>query len=381
MINVFAPINNLGYGILSNNIIKALHELGQELVLFPIGEIQPDPHFQMYWTAARENWKNFNSSNPSLFLFHDEHSYQSCGMPNIVLSMFETTKLKEKSKLMLDNGPATTIITTTKDHRTILEDNGIQKSIEVVNCGVDDSIYNTISLDCRIETNKYTFITVGKREKRKNTDMIIQAFIDSCRGKEAALIAHTFNPFMNQTKDHPFKNLVCWSGVNPLSLGLKYEGFIGKAHKFSDGKCDLYFTTPDISAAEMPSLYQSANVGIQYSSAEGWDLPLIELMACGIPSITTRCLGHREFINEETPAIQADLAVDMGGLEKAEDGMWFKGDLGEWEIADEEALRQKIDTCLKNEVGIIPYDNLADWTAEQYNWHKPAQKLIELCGV
>lgn len=273
MLNIFAPINILGYGIHSTNLIKALVEKGQELTLSQIGEMQLDPFFEMYYKEAIKNNEKFSSKDPSLFIFHDELSHQSCGNPLFVYSIFETTLLKPSSRNMLDNGPADIILTTTEAHKKLLLEQGITKPIEVVNEGIDETLYNTIPVNKYIDTKKLTYITLGKREERKNTDAIIRVFINLMKDKEVALICHTFNPFINRTQEHPFKNLTCWSGVNPLKHGFEYKGFDGKAHKFTLNKCDIYFTVPTIQVSNMPSLLHSANIGIQVSRGEGWDLP------------------------------------------------------------------------------------------------------------
>ena len=74
MINVYAPINHLGYGIFSQNIIKTLMDKNVDINLTVIGQVQNDPYFEPYWkrTSNESNKLNYNSKNPSLFLFHDD---------------------------------------------------------------------------------------------------------------------------------------------------------------------------------------------------------------------------------------------------------------------------------------------------------------------
>lgn len=275
MINVFSPINQLGYGQHSCSMIKALIENGQEINLTTIGEVQLDSFYEMYIKEAVKNQNKFNVKNPSVFIFHDNFSHQACGSPLFTFSIFETSLLKPNSKIMLENGPTNIILTTTKEHAELLKEQGITKPIEVVNEGVDDTIFNTIPVDKYIDTKKMTYLLAGKREERKNTDAVIRTFINLMKEKEVALICHTFNPFINNTKDHPFKNLSCWCGLNPIKYNFEYKGFNGKAHIFTYKNCDIYFTTPTIPLCNMPSLYHSANIGIQVSRGEGWDLPCI----------------------------------------------------------------------------------------------------------
>lgn len=379
MINIFAPVNLLGYGIHAINLMKALSEKDQELCLAKIGQPQVDPFFETYWQTAEKNFvEKFDAKNPSVFIFHDEYSFQSCGKPLLTFSVFETDQLKPMSFQMLEHGPSNIILTTTNMHKQILEINGITKPIEVVNEGIDPAIFNTVEIDKHIDTGKFTYITVGKKEERKKTNMILDTFMSVMADKEVALIAHTFNGFENNVKDHPFTNLICWSDINPKQHGFEYKGFDGKAHKFTKDNCDIYFTVPGIQTVEMPCLYQSANVGIQVSRAEGWDLPLGEMMACGLPCIATDCLGHSEYI-EGTPQVQKDLIVRVQGIEPAVDGKWFKGDQGNWGIVEQaDVTAQLLRTYEEKDKYQDKSEELSTYMADNYSWTKAAEKLLEI---
>jgi len=378
MLNIFAPINLLGYGIHASNLIKALTDLGQELTLTKLGQVQNDPYFEPYWKAADANMIKFSSANPSLFIFHDEYSYQASGKPLMTFSVFETSILKAISKQILMNGPAEQVLVTTDAHRNLLLEQGITKPIHVVNEGVDDCIFNTIPCDKAINTKKFTFITVGKRELRKSTDEIIETFMATMKDQEVALITHTFNPFINKTKEHPFKNLACWTGIDPQSHGFKYVGWEGKWHKFSNGKADIYFTAPVFQTPELPTLYHSANVGIACSKGEGWGLPLTELMACGLPCIATMCLGHGEYL-PGTPEIQQNLIISPTGKEVANDGIWFKGEQGEWSTFNVQDLADKMISVQANASNYeAKSEELSNYITTNYSWKKAAEKIITL---
>jgi len=373
MINIYAPINLLGYGIHANNMIKAFTDTSIDINLTPIGQIQNDPYFEAYWKHADKNRINYNSKSPSLFIFHDEFSHQASGSPLCVFSIFETTKLKQASINILKNGPADIILTTTAKHKQLLEAHIIGKPIHVVNEGVDDTIFNTIPIDKHLDTKKFTYITVGKKEERKNTSLILKTFIDTMRDKEVALIAHTFNLFANKEKVHPFKNLASWTDINPIDYGFEYKGWDGKAHKFIHDKCDIYLTAPGIQTAEMGCLYHSANIGVQISRGEGWDLPLAEMMGCGLPVIATDCLGHSEYLNGAPCQIPV---LASKGKESADDGIWFKGNVGEWDIIDKEAfastLKQTWDDREKYEK---KSEEIANYMIENFSWSKAVEQF------
>jgi len=378
MINIYAPINNLGYGVHANNMIKALTENGQELTLTTIGEVQLDYFFEIYAKTALQNKEKYSAKNPSVHIFHDEFSNAASGKPLLAFSIFETSQLKQASLKMVENGPSDVILTTTQAHADLLKNQKVSKPIEVVNEGIDDTIFNTIPVDKYIDTKKFTYLTVGKKEERKNTDSLIRTFCTTMKEKECALICHTFNPFINNQQDHPFKNLGCWTGVNVLKHGFEYKGFNGKAHTFSYKTCDILFTLPTLPTASMASLYHSANVGIQVSRGEGWDLPLTEMLACGLPVIATDCLGHSEYL-PNTPDIQKNLIIPKKEMTIAFDNVWFKGDQGIWDVLDTEILKGKLEETFTNATLYeSKCDPLADYMSQNYSWNAAAKQLIDV---
>jgi glycosyltransferase involved in cell wall biosynthesis len=380
MINIFAPINTLGYGIFALNIIKALLEQNEDACLIPVDRPQLDPFFEHYVKKVINNRLSFDVKNLGLFLFHDEYSIQASGDNLKVLSMFETTKIKDLSKITLEKGPAKVVLTTTEEHKKILIENGITKPIEILRGGADDTIFNTIPVDKLIDTKKFTFITCGKSEERKNTRMIINAFIDTCSDKECALICHTFNPFLNKTKESPLINLESWCPINPMNFGFEYkqQECFGKYHKFSKDKCDIYFTFPGIPYFMLPSLYHSANVGIQCSRAEGWDLCLNELLACGKPSIATDCIGHSEYIlDPNLPKEQKDLIITIKDTEPANDGIWFNGTMGNWGKIDQKSIEEKINYVLDNQtIYSTTSEDTSTVISTKYTWAQSVEKLL-----
>jgi GT2 family glycosyltransferase len=48
---------------------------------------------------------------------------------------------------------------------------------------------------------------------------------------------------------------------------------------------------------QLGCLYRSADCFVSAGRGEGWDMPLMEAMACGLPSIATDWGGHREFVH------------------------------------------------------------------------------------
>ena len=149
---------------------------------------------------------------------------------------------------------------------------GIPKEkIKVVREGVDSSIYYP-----RKTTNKngrFKFIVVGRWEYRKATKEIIETFLKTFKNTEPIdLVLLTNNIY---AKD-----------------GIKNTQDILKKYKIEDFRIK---SLPFLNREEYIEELITSDVFLSCSRSEGWNLPLIEAMACGIPSIYSNCSGQLEF--------------------------------------------------------------------------------------
>lgn len=364
-VNIFGPVNTLGFGVWVTNTVDSLITTGAKVNLTALGQQEYDDVTEFNCKKAINNLPNFSSKNPSVFMFHDGYANQFSGSPRIIGTMFETTKLQPLSVKMIND--CDIVLAPTEDHKLILENNNIIKPIKVVPLGVNPKIFNSSISEKYINTDKFTFITVGKTEKRKNTSEIIKSFVETLGTKEVALICHTFNPFIGGFTD-----------INLESYGYKACEKTDRYIKVSNGISDVYFTKSGVKSSDLKKLYHSANVGIQCSSAEGWGLPTIELMACGIPTIVTNCIGHKEFL-KDTIELQKGLILDIQEDECAIDGIWFNGKQGNWKKLNSKDLRNKLEDVYEDRNEYYKVSNsLSDYYREKFSWEKSVTKLISI---
>jgi FkbM family methyltransferase len=150
--------------------------------------------------------------------------------------------------------------------------------LKVVSEGVDSLIFNPISN----KNSKFTFLHIGTWEDRKSTYEICKAFIDEYGNNpyvELRLSIH--NKFRDQDDPHTeFKK-----------YGLPIPNNI------------VFLDT--LSETEYISEIQNADVYVSCARGEGWNLPLIQSMASGVPSIWSKVGGQLQF------AIGAELGCDV----------------------------------------------------------------------
>ncbi len=124
--------------------------------------------------------------------------------------------------------------------------------------------------------NKFVYLLVGQNHRlRKKIDRLLMAFsllLDSQQMKDKLhLHLHT----------QPQSN----TGINLLALSSKLG--IENNVSFSYGSC---------SEEAICRLYNVSNVHVTASSSEGFGLPILESMACGIPQVTPDCTSMTELV-------------------------------------------------------------------------------------
>lgn len=123
------------------------------------------------------------------------------------------------------------------------------------------------------DPNRFTFGLFGRWDYRKSTKEIIETFLKTFDKDEPVdLIVSIDNAF---PKD----------GMNSTEERLDRNNLLDNRIKI------LHF--PD--REDYVKLIKSINVFVSCSRSEGWNLPLIEAMSCGTPSIYSNCSAQLEF--------------------------------------------------------------------------------------
>ncbi len=146
--------------------------------------------------------------------------------------------------------------------------------IKVVPEGVDvNTFYPDKDVTHPLTKDKFTFFLAGRWDYRKSIKEVIETFVNTFDKNESVeLIVSVDNPFSND-------------GLNSTEERLKHYGL-------EDDRIKILHFPP---REEYIRLLKSCSVFVSCARAEGWNLPLIEAMACGTPSIYSNCSGQLEF--------------------------------------------------------------------------------------
>ena len=358
MINLMISLSNTGYGIAGKYIAHELIKRGEDITIFPHGgfaeNIPKDRDLIKLCEGNKNNW-DFGASCLNIWhqfdlAKHIGHGAYT-GFPIFELDSFnerEVAHLQVPDKLCV----------TSKWAKNILEKfTNLSRGVDVIPLGVDLEIFNPDGRTTNIKDNKdqYVFLNCGKWEFRKGHDAIINAFNKAFKFSDnVKLIMAPHNPFLNEQELSYWVNL-----YKDSPLGHKIQ------------------ILPELKTHnDVATLMRSVDCGVFPSRAEGWNLELLEMMACGKPVIATNYSAHTEFCTEESTML-----IEVDGLEDAYDGKWFHGH-GKWmefSYKEEEQLIHYMRTCYKTELGFSIKGNTAGIKiSKQFTWENTVNKLLEI---
>lgn len=346
------PINQLGYGIVGNNLLKELNKIA-DITLFPIGQVQPTSQEEAGLVQECANRQSeFDPSAPCIKVWH-EHSLAErigkgkyFGFPIFELNAFDQIRLKNLEccdDIVVCSNWARDIILQQMDIA--------ENKVHVVPLGVDRNIFNE-SVN-KVSENQCIFGNFGKWEVRKGHDVLFRAFkmAFSDDVKDVKLFMMCTNPFPQAAQQvQQFEQMYT-----------------------SDTRVTLL---PRVNTQqELAQIMGQIHCGIFPARAEGWNLELLEMMSMGKPVIATNYSGHTQFCNAENCRL-----IQTEKTEPAFDGVWFNGQFGQWASLGQPQVQQLADHMrdfyenwkrgnIDNPAGIE--------TAKQFSWENTAQKLLE----
>ena len=146
--------------------------------------------------------------------------------------------------------------------------------VKVVPEGVDSKMFFPRTREILSPTGRtFRFVLIGRWEYRKSTREIIQAFVKTFGEHEPVeLIINVDNPFATDGLSSTEQRLE--------KFGIQHSGIKIMHH---------------MTKSEYIDLLNSADVFVSCARSEGWNLPLIEAMASGIPSIYSDWGAQLEF--------------------------------------------------------------------------------------
>lgn len=257
-------------------------------------------------------------------------------------NVWETTKLPPSQ---LDLCESTQFLWTPSTWgRQNLIDNGIDPArVAVVPEGVDADFFKPAPKT----PGRFRFLMVGKWEARKFPEGLLRAFVEEFSTKEPVeLYLHSHNSYV--------KNFSAKERME--RAGIKNEGNI-----ILGAPCSI---------GALRTLYQSADCFVLPTRAEGWGLPILEAMACGVPAIATHYSAPADYVNDTNGyPLRVEKMVeahcDDFGIHT---GLWAEPDIGH--------LRHLMRTAFMNRDELIEKGRMARLTAESLTWDNASRVAL-----
>lgn len=167
--------------------------------------------------------------------------------------------------------------------------------IKVVPHGIDEKIFTSYGKKYVLDTKKkFRFIFTGAPVIRKGIDVLLRAYYEAFDPEEDVCLVIKDNPREKFYSGETFRDRL-------------------RALAADKNQPEIAYIDKYLSEREMASLYRACNVGVFPYRAEGFAMPILEAMACGVPSIVPYfgacldfCLSNTAFL---MPAKRINLPV------------------------------------------------------------------------
>lgn len=161
-------------------------------------------------------------------------------------------------------------------NKETFRDSGVKVPISVMPLGVDPAYFSPHIRGKKID-NCFTFLSVFEWGERKAPDILLRAFSDEFNASEPV-------------------SLLC--KVNNFDPSVNIKNQISRLNLRQNGGRIVVAENQILQRYELGVLYRSADCFVLPTRGEGWGMPILEAMACGLPVIATNWSSQVDFMNE-----------------------------------------------------------------------------------
>jgi GT2 family glycosyltransferase len=162
-------------------------------------------------------------------------------------------------------------------NREAMRESGVKCPVRVMPLGVDPDYFSPAIRALANPYGDYVFLASFEWSERKCPWLLLEAFNSTFRA------------------DEPVRLVVKIVNRDPR-VSIPEE--VRRLELSAAGGRISYLLNLDFPEHQLGMLYRSADCYVAPSRGEGWNMPLCEAMACGLPAIATDWGAHREYFDE-----------------------------------------------------------------------------------
>lgn len=349
------PLNSTSLGQVSLSILRELYKRKEDILLFPIGNIdlstqnQDKDFFDWIGKSAQSSQKEHSRKNPIFKLWHIGDSLESYSNDQILLSFYEV------------DSPTQLEINIVKNNKVMLLSSNYAKSV-FNNVGCSNVEFIPLAFDKEhFKTNSFSqkrdgihFGLFGKLEpQRKRHLKVLQNWVKKYGNKQGYFLnCAIFNPFL----DPNVQNQIIAQALN----GQKYW--------------NINFLPYMQSNTVYNQLLNNTDIVLAMSGGEGWGLPEFQTVALGKHCVGLNAHAYKDWMTEENTIL-----VNPNGKIPCYDNIFFKqgadfnqGNIFDWDDNEFIEALEKAEIKFKNN----PINKPGLELQEQFTYSKMVDSII-----
>ncbi len=240
--------------------------------------------------------------------------------------------------------------------RVYIESGVPAEKVFVVPNGVDAEKFHPQASPMKLATQKkFKFLFVGGTIGRKGPDLLLQAYLKNfTAADDVCLVIKDF-------------------GGKSVYQGQTVEAQI-RAIQTAKEAPEILYLNEELPAASLPGLYTACDCLVMPYRGEGFGLPVLEAMACGLPVIVTAGGATDDFVRDEfafrIPSVKRPIGHEVSGMKLAGEGWLLEPDLNALTAAMRQAFEQPAEARRRGQLA-------SEHARQHFTWKNTAAVVAE----
>ena len=342
-----------GYALSTREILRALDRSGVRASYryvygagtpFPVAEPETSGDYLLNVIAQRNGTPATAVVYGQGDVFHRNLGRRKVGFTMLEVDGFPSEWVRQANRM------DEVWVPTEFNRRGFLE-SGLKRPVHTIPLGVDPNYFHPGIKGFRNPSEEFVFLSNFEWGERKEPWLLLKAFNEEFSAGDPV-------------------RLVCKIINRDPEVRVRQE-IVRLRLKESGGKLSFIFNR-EFPYHQLGAFYRSADCYVSAGRGEGWDMPLMEAMACGLPSIATDWGAHTEFVHEGI-AYPLRVRRTVPAVAKCP---YYEG--FSWAEPDPEHLRSLLREIYENrDEAARRGASAAREMAERWTWERSARKIVE----